>query len=178
MPEKISLHGRRILEENVESGRNNEGNVELVKVEITVHCEDGETVVSFNKPHFTLLENTLNAAALRQRVIANNISNAETPYFKRSNVLFEEVLQDAVSTRTETLTGYRTDPRHFNIGRNSVLVEPQIQKDTRSVMTNNLNNVDIEVEMTQMASNQLRYNTLVQQVGHEFKLLRTAIGGA
>ncbi len=45
-------------------------------------------------------------------------------------------------------------------------------------MTNNLNNVDIEVEMTQMASNQLRYNTLVQQVGHEFKLLRTAIGGA
>jgi flagellar basal-body rod protein FlgB len=44
-------------------------------------------------------------------------------------------------------------------------------------MNNNLNNVDIDTEMSQLAKNQLTYNTEIQQVSHEIKQLRLAIDG-
>ncbi len=132
-------------------------------------------MISFQKPHFKLLEKTLDASTLRQRVIANNIANAETPFFKRSEVRFEELLTQEMSSGLPSIIGKRTHPRHFYIGNRSGQFEPQITTDSNSLMTNNLNNVDTEVEMTTMARNQLRYNALVQQVGHEFKLHRSAM---
>ena len=42
---------------------------------------------------FNVLERSLDAATLRQKVIANNIANVDTPFFKRSVVQFEDLLQ-------------------------------------------------------------------------------------
>lgn len=126
-----------------------------------------------SKPSFRLLEQSLNAATLRQRVIADNIANVDTPFFKRSEVRFEELLQQELNGRE--LQGYRTDPRHFYIGGPSH-PQPQIVRDNQSLINNNLNNVDIDYEMALMAKNQLRYNTMVQQVNSEINKVRTAIG--
>jgi flagellar basal-body rod protein FlgB len=41
---------------------------------------------------YELLKKSLDAAALRQRVIAHNIANINTKGFKRSDVVFEEKL--------------------------------------------------------------------------------------
>ncbi|MCS7461902.1 flagellar basal body rod protein FlgB [Paenibacillus doosanensis] len=128
-----------------------------------------------NKPVFNQMERTLDAATMRQRVIADNIANVDTPYFKRSDVRFEELLQNELNG-TANLQGFRTDPRHFYIGRPAT-PEPQIVKDNNSAINNNLNNVDIDYEMSLMAKNQLRYNVMVQQVNSEIKKARTAIGG-
>jgi len=130
-------------------------------------------MLNVNGSHFRLLERTLDAASLRQAVIANNIANADTPYFKRSEVLFESLLADRMGRRS--ITGIRTDPRHIFIGRNPSEFKPVVAIDANSVMNNNLNNVDIDREMAEMAKNQLRYNTLVQQVSHEIKLVKTAL---
>jgi flagellar basal-body rod protein FlgB len=127
-----------------------------------------------NKPAFNQLERSLNAATMRQRVIADNIANVDTPYFKRSEVRFEELLQNEINATP--LEGFRTDPRHFYFGRPPV-PEPQIIKDNSSAINNNLNNVDIDYEMSLMAKNQLRYNVMVQQVSSEIKKTRTAMGG-
>jgi flagellar basal-body rod protein FlgB len=134
-------------------------------------------VISLMGSHFQMLERTLDAASLRQSVIANNIANAETPYFKRSEVRFEDLLAKEMSSSSSSLTGRRTDARHIYIGSRGLNVEPQIQVDQSTVMNNNLNNVDIDAEMALMAKNQLRYNTLIQQVTHEIKLNRTAVEG-
>ena len=130
-------------------------------------------MLNVNGTHFRLLERTLDAASLRQSVIANNIANADTPYFKRSEVLFESLLAERLKRRS--ITGLRTDPRHIFIGRDPLNFKPLITIDQNSVMNNNLNNVDIDLEMAEMAKNQLRYNTLVQQVSHEIKLVKTAL---
>jgi flagellar basal-body rod protein FlgB len=127
-----------------------------------------------NRPSFQSLERSLDAATLRQKVIADNIANVDTPYFKRSEVRFEELLQQEMNG--SGLEGYRTDPRHFYIGKPSKPV-PQIVRDESSMVNNNLNNVDIDYEMSLMAKNQLRYNVMVQQANGEIKKLRTAIGG-
>jgi flagellar basal-body rod protein FlgB len=127
-----------------------------------------------NTPGFQLLERSLDASALRQKVIANNIANVDTPLFKRSEVRFEELLQQELNG--SGLEGRRTDPRHFYIGRPARL-SPQVIRDEHTSMNNNLNNVDIDYEMSLMAKNQLRYNVMIQQVNHELKNIRTAIDG-
>lgn len=129
-----------------------------------------------DKPGISLLENSLNAASLRQKVIANNIANVDTPKFKRSDVRFEEFLQKEMEGM-KPLEGYRTDLRHFRIGLPSAEVPIQVVEDGSTAMNNNLNNVDIDSEMSLMAKNQLRYNTLIGQMNHELKNVRTAIGG-
>lgn len=128
-----------------------------------------------NSHGFQLMERTLDASSLRQKVIANNIANVDTPYFKRSEVKFEELLQQQTGGR---LVGYRTDPRHFYIpsGSNQRL-QPQIVQDGNSMINNNLNNVDIDYEMSLMAKNQLRYNVIAQQVSNDIKHTRIAIDG-
>ncbi|WP_274361488.1 flagellar basal body rod protein FlgB [Paenibacillus thermotolerans] len=126
---------------------------------------------------FQLLERTLSAANMRQSVIANNIANSETPYFKRSQVVFEDLLQNEMQGVFKPIVGRRTDPRHIYIGSKGRNVEPQIVADQSTVMNNNINNVDIDAEMALMAKNQLRYNTLIQQVTHDIKMYRTAVEG-
>ncbi|KIL39251.1 flagellar basal-body rod protein FlgB [Gordoniibacillus kamchatkensis] len=130
-----------------------------------------------NKPSFSLMERSLDASALRQKVIANNIANVDTPYFKRSDVQFEDLLQSEMNGASSGVVGKRTDPRHFYIGKRAAEINPQIVTDHDSAVNNNLNNVDIDYEMSLMAKNQLRYNVLVQQINAEFGKLRTVLGG-
>lgn len=128
-----------------------------------------------NKPSFNQLERSLDAASMRQRVIADNVANVDTPLFKRSDVRFEELLQNELNG-SSSLQGYRTDPRHFYIGRPAA-PDPQIVRDNSSAINNNLNNVDVDYEMSLLAKNQLRYNVMIQEVNSEIKKARTAIGG-
>jgi flagellar basal-body rod protein FlgB len=127
-----------------------------------------------DKKGFNQLERSLDAATLRQRVIADNVANVDTPYFKRSEVRFEELLEQQLTSHS--IEGYRTDPKHFRIGR-PAQIEPQILKDNQSTINNNLNNVDIDSEMSLLAKNQLRYNVMALQVSSEIKKARTAIQG-
>jgi flagellar basal-body rod protein FlgB len=44
------------------------------------------------------LESGLNASLLRQRVVANNIANLNTPGFRRNTVNFEKILNEAIES--------------------------------------------------------------------------------
>ncbi|WP_127580597.1 flagellar basal body rod protein FlgB [Paenibacillus koleovorans] len=131
-------------------------------------------MILWNKPSLQMMERTIDAATFRQKVISNNVANVDTPYFKRSDVVFEDLLQQEL--QTQTIEGYRTDPRHIPIGRKTT-VSPEVMRDEKSLMNNNFNNVDIDYEMTLLAKNQLRYNVLMTQVNHDLKMFRTAING-
>lgn len=132
-------------------------------------------MILLNNPSFRLLQGSLDASALRQNVIANNIANEDTPYFKRSDVKFEDLLKNQING-SRTIEGKRTDPRHFVIGSSSS-VRPQVVTDEKSVMNNNQNNVDIDSEMSLLAKNQLRYNTMIQQLNNQLKQASIAIDG-
>ncbi|MHA6484406.1 flagellar basal body rod protein FlgB [Paenibacillus sp. strain BS8-2] len=129
-----------------------------------------------NGAAFGRMEAALYAAESRQRVISNNIANAETPYFKRSEVLFEELLEQSMDT--SRLSGKTTDVRHIPIGANSTkLPVPQVLTDDSTSMGNNQNNVDVDREMSLLAKNQLSYNFYIQQINHDLKMMRTGIDG-
>lgn len=126
---------------------------------------------------FQKLETALQAANLRQEVLVGNIANGDTPYYKRSSVSFENLLKSEMDSITPSLVGRRTNEKHMEIGKSTQNVRPTVTFDQSTSMNNNLNNVDIDSEMTQLAENQLRYNAYVEQVNYQIKMKRVAVEG-
>lgn len=133
---------------------------------------------AFTTKSMQILERSLDASSLRQKVLANNIANVDTPEFKRSDVSFDAALQAYLSDTPTPLPGKVTDPRHIPIGIQSLSqLQPEIVVEQSSSVTNNGNNVDIDTEMTQLSVNQIKYNALIQQLNGHFAKLRNAIQG-
>lgn len=126
--------------------------------------------------HLGLLEKSLGAASLRQRVMANNIANVNTPGFKKSDVVFEDALQQAMA-ETSVVGQVRTHPDHLSKSKSFGQIQPRIVVSDGTAIRNDGNNVDVEAEMAQVAQNNLYYNTLAQQLSAKLKDLKTAISG-
>lgn len=122
-----------------------------------------------------LMEKSLSAASTRQRVMANNIANANTPGFKKSDVIFEDLLAQALSVGSG-LQQQRTHARHLSKdGASPMQVQPQIVLSGATAVRNDGNNVDVEAEMANIAQNNLYYNALAQDVSAKLNLLKIAI---
>lgn len=107
-----------------------------------------------------ILERGLEAASLRQRILANNIANVGTAGFKRSRVEFEDQLAVALSE-----------------GKDPDSVAPTVAVDEDSLGRPDGNNVDVELEMTRMAENNIYYAALTRELSEQFARLRMAIDG-
>lgn len=129
-----------------------------------------------NDVSFRTLQAGVDAANVRQLAITNNIANSDTPYFKRSEVHFEQLLEQEMQG-TPTLTGRRTNERHIPIGPSSSIPAAVTTTDNSTAMSNNNNNVDVDKEMSLLAENQLRYNSYIQLVNEHIKIMRTATEG-
>jgi flagellar basal-body rod protein FlgB len=120
-----------------------------------------------------LLTREMEVTTMRRNVIANNIANANTPNFKRSDVNFESQLKRALDSEkvTPAFTEYLTDPRHISFNRPMDWreVRPRRVLDYLTEAKNNGNNVDIEQEGIDSLNNQLVYTTLAQVISSEFQ---------
>lgn len=123
----------------------------------------------------SVLEQALGAASLRQKVISNNIANVNTPGFKKSEVSFEDLLQDAVSGGKLQLT--RTQEKHIPTQENGQ-ISPIISTDDSTTFRTDGNNVDIDVEMAGLAKNSIYYDAVAQQLNTYFSNLKSAIKGS
>ncbi|HHW67347.1 flagellar basal body rod protein FlgB [Defluviitalea raffinosedens] len=111
-----------------------------------------------------VLEKALDASWLRNEAISNNIANADTPGYKRKDVEFEKYLEDAVA--------FNKSVHKININS----IQPKIVTDNSSLQTRlDENNVDIDVEMTELAKNSIKYNTLISLVSKKFKGIDTVL---
>ncbi|WP_151735136.1 flagellar basal body rod protein FlgB [Paenibacillus tengchongensis] len=130
-----------------------------------------------NSVSFQRLQAGLNAANIRQEVLSNNVANADTPNFKRSEVAFESLLKQQESGIQSTLGAKVTDTRHFKFGTSTAMTGPVVSTDATTSMNNNGNNVDMDREMALSAENQLRYSSYIQQLNSQITMMRTAIEG-
>jgi flagellar basal-body rod protein FlgB len=119
-----------------------------------------------------LLQRAMGANAVRRSVIANNMSNAGVPNFKRSVVNFESELKRALETEKQkpALELNRTNPMHFSNYRERDYRDVQVRRvlDYTSTYNNNGNNVDPEQEFMAALENQMTYNLLAQAASFEF----------
>jgi flagellar basal-body rod protein FlgB len=98
----------------------------------------------------------LTGLAMRQRVVANNIANIETPGFKAGRVQFEEALKTAVADGDPaTVTPTKADS-----------LEP-----TRL----NGNNVNLDHETLSDMDTSLRYQTMLRAIDHKVGLISSVL---
>ena len=128
-----------------------------------------------------LLHRSMSTASLRQAVIANNLSNADVPNFKRTDVNFESELKRALQTEKQrpALALNLTHPDHIPNWqpRDYRDVEPRRVLDYVSQSKNNGNNVDAEEEFNLLLKNQLRYMLLSQSTAFEFGQISLVLRG-
>lgn len=121
-------------------------------------------------------KNALDAASLRQQTIAHNIANATTKDYKSKQVQFEESLKKALNRSSSRLR--TTDARHVGGGQSAMGIKGEVYE-TPSNTTMNLdgNNVDIDLEMANMAANQIKYNALIQRTNSKLESYSKVIKG-
>lgn len=125
----------------------------------------------------TVLKQSMDAASLRNEVIANNIANAETPGFKRSEVIFEEEMKKVLENSTTYDKLRLTNAKHIQIYQARSASPIKVNKLDDLSYRNDKNNVDIDVEMANMSKNKIYYDAVSQSMSNEIKLLRLAILG-
>ncbi|MBS4172511.1 flagellar basal body rod protein FlgB [Bacillus sp. FJAT-49736] len=121
---------------------------------------------------FSTIENALNYSSLKQKVIADNIANVDTPNYKAKDVSFKAMLDSSVN---QAITARTTDPRHFTFQattENSAIITQQNVE-----YNDNGNSVDIDKEMSNLATNQIYYSALTDRINGMFSTLQTVIKG-
>jgi flagellar basal-body rod protein FlgB len=117
----------------------------------------------------------LNVSSLKNKVIAENIANVDTPNYKSRNVNFEKAMQEYYSGG-QKLSLKKTDEKHFsgNKGENSIV---SIDLRNSPSLRNDGNDVNIDLEMYELSANGVLYSELSQLTGYQFTKLKTAITG-
>lgn len=126
-----------------------------------------------NNAHLDTLKKALDVYAKRHEVTVQNISNVETEGYRAQRVKFEEML----SSEQMRLKGYRTDPNHLPIGDQGPAETRERVEDADVDFDNGVNNVDIDGEMTSLATNDLSYRLATRLLSGRYNTLRGAIRG-
>ncbi|HPC39186.1 MAG TPA: flagellar basal body rod protein FlgB, partial [Exilispira sp.] len=125
---------------------------------------DNFSINKFSEKTFTLLKKGIEVNNKRYQVIANNIANADTPGFKRSNVNFEAQLKRAFEMENDqSLQANVTNEKHipFKIPINWKDINPKIVLDYATSMRNDGNNVDIDRETTELSKTTMVYSAIL-----------------
>ena len=118
--------------------------------------------------YVNVLDKAADASWKRNDVLANNIANADTPGYKRKDVQFETYLIGAIGgTDDLNKTVSEIDLSDLNATTYTEQAGLSYRMDG--------NNVDITTENVELAKNQIRYNTLMTSINHEFQDLKAAI---
>lgn len=128
----------------------------------------------FSATPIPTLEKGLDAYSARHRAIASNVANNETVGYQRRTVEFEDKLRAALARGTLECT----HPEHIPTrGVRPGGIDPKVGIDTRPGEANELNNVDIDREMADMAQNHLQFNIASKLTKHQFEMIQLSIKG-
>ncbi|OFZ24548.1 MAG: flagellar basal-body rod protein FlgB [Bdellovibrionales bacterium RIFOXYB1_FULL_37_110] len=131
--------------------------------------------MDINDKTIDALRASLNFRQMRQKIIASNVANAETPSYKAKKVDFEQALQRALNL-DEKQTLNVEDGRHYDVGGGGFdNLTPEIYEASDGVVKENGNTVDKEAEMAEMLDNNILYNASVQLLNKKLGLLKYAI---
>lgn len=117
-----------------------------------------------------ILDKAADASWIRHGAISNNLSNVDTPGYKRQDVAFESVLQKALGhNRYQSM-----DSKVSNAKTKNLSVRTYTDYASFSYRLDG-NNVDVENENAMLAENQVKYQGLLMCINQEFTNLQTVM---
>jgi flagellar basal-body rod protein FlgB len=120
----------------------------------------GKLQMSKTDSIIALIEAGIRAEGLRQKAIANNVANLETPGYRRIDIKFEELLAKSLdSSGSVDLTE----------------LEPQIYQPKETPVKSNGNDVTFEGEVGAMIKNSLRYQTYIRLLNKRYRQIESAM---
>jgi flagellar basal-body rod protein FlgB len=120
----------------------------------------------FNQPNYLAAKKTLDAVALRQEAINNNLANLETPGYKRVDLApnFEQELEKASAS---------------NDAQQISTLNPTLAVDTTAkASSKDGNTVQLEQELMRMNQNAMTHSLETQMVSNMLAKMRLAIKGS
>ena len=120
--------------------------------------------------YINVLTKAADASWTRNEIITNNLANVDTPRYKRKDVSFQNyLLQELISGDSTSL---RTRINDVEVGNLNATVYTDF---TELSYRLDGNNVDIDTENVEFASNQLYYQTVLDTINHQFSMLKAAM---
>ena len=112
-----------------------------------------------------LMEAALNARANRQDMIASNISNIDTPFYKARDIDFESALIEKTKqmyskSDIKELKMAQTDNQHMSAYKNNDNSRSTIYLRDGHMARNDGNTVDLDIETTELGKNSIMFNAL------------------
>lgn len=123
--------------------------------------------------YINVLDKALDASNLRETVITNNLANINTPGYKRREVDFESLLRQELDKTKWVSLDEKIQDVHLNHLNAGVHFDMQAYGYDYRL---DGNNVDVDVENMELASEQLRYQLISDSVTQEFSRLQKAMG--
>jgi len=118
--------------------------------------------------HIDKLEEKASYFLERTKVIQSNIANADTPFYKPKDIIFENILTEQIKLK-------KTDPKHidpFPEKRSSIKLVEQ-----GKLTGYDQNQVNVEEELAKLAESSIMYKTLLESMKKEMAKLKYAITG-
>jgi len=126
-----------------------------------------------------LIKDALDYRSMRQDMIASNIANADTPFYRPRDVRFQEALvakkAEILKQDSPSLSLAQTDGAHIaSQDERSSLKATTYFRDGH-MARNDGNSVDIDVETTEMSKNSIMFNALVAANKKESMIFKSVI---
>jgi flagellar basal-body rod protein FlgB len=128
---------------------------------------------------YDLMAEALDYRAIRQDMIASNIANADTPFYKPKDIRFEDKLIEEknklFNKTSNTLELAKTSSKHLESVKENDYSKAQIFYRDGHNARNDGNSVDLDVETSEMAKNSIVYNALISGVKKQAEIFRAVI---
>jgi len=126
-----------------------------------------------------VLERALSFTEQRHKVIAHNIANIDTPFFKEKDLdvrEFQAALVEAIEEQKATGKPFRMSSRS-NVGEDSagrVWTTP-VETGRGNGIRHDQSTISVDRLMAKLAKNTMMHNTLADLLAKQYRLLRSAI---
>jgi len=119
-----------------------------------------KTEVAETSSVLELLEAGIRAESLRQKAIASNIANLQTPGYRRFDVKFQELLAKALDKSGAV---------------DLEEIKPQIHRPKQTPVKSNGNDVNLEAEVGEMVKNTLLHKVYIRLLNRKYSQIELAI---
>ncbi len=114
----------------------------------------------------------------RQRLIASNIANADTPGYVARDINFAQALREATGTGSSAAVMIASQPGHFGAGAGGVGRSTSTLNFAAPSQTNlDRNTVDMDRERASFADNSVKYEATLRFINANVRTTLSAITG-
>ena len=116
----------------------------------------------------------------RQRLIASNIANADTPHYKARDLDFKSALESAMGGKAGAggpVELARTSSGHIGAKGNGGAFEQAMKYRTETQSSVDGNTVDMDIERSAFAENSVQYEALLTFISGRLRTMQQAVQG-